>query len=130
MTNGTVNWKKTEPLQQNSDPGSVFVYNNTMIFALGNDDVHVEQPNTRGNNIVYAVKASDGSYLWEVVADDVFYNFAPATPGDGTFLFSSSCGSVFRVSFDGQLVWRKGDPEMQLGLAGSGTTNMMNRSAT
>jgi outer membrane protein assembly factor BamB len=115
MTTGNLIWNRSEPLQQNSDPGSVFVHNGTMVFALGNDDLHVQQPNTKGNNIVYAVKASDGSYLWEVVADDVFYNFAAATPGDGTFLFSSSCGSVFRVSFDGQLVWRKGDPEMNLG---------------
>merc|ERR1719454_1539215 len=63
-----------------------------------------------GNTVVHAVSTVDGSFLWRFIADDGLHNFAPATPGDGTILFSTSCGGVYRISFDGKLIWRRGEP--------------------
>jgi len=34
------------------------------------------------------------------------WNFVPSTPGDGSLLFSTSCGNVFRISFEGELIWK------------------------
>lgn len=109
MRGGATIWKKKAPLQQNDDASSVFVYNNTMIVPLMKDPEHAQDTTERGNNIVYAVNSSDGSYLWEYVADDAFWNFAPATPGDGSLLFATNCGGVFRITFEGELIWRKGE---------------------
>jgi outer membrane protein assembly factor BamB len=108
MAQGTINWKRVVALHQNSDASSVFVYNNTMLVPVMNG-ASKGQSASPGNNVVYAVNSSDGSYLWNFIADDVFWNFAPATPGDGTLLIASNCGGVFRITFGGQLVWRKGE---------------------
>lgn len=110
MERGATKWKKTAPFQQHSDASSIFVYNSTMIVPLKNDIKDKKANITRrGNNIVYAVNISDGSALWEYSADDNFANFAPATPGDGTLLVAGNCGSVFRMTFGGELIWRKGE---------------------
>jgi len=61
-----------------------------------------------GSTIVVAASAYSGDKLWEYEADEVMWNFTPSTPGDGTLLFSSSCGAVFRLGSAGQLLWRAG----------------------
>merc|ERR1719436_715945 len=61
-------------------------------------------------NSWHAMNASNGDYLWEYVADEVVWNAVPATPGDGTLLFASSCGGASRITFGGQLIWRVGVP--------------------
>merc|ERR1719401_2102930 len=61
-------------------------------------------------NAWHALNASNGDYLWHYFADEVFWNAVPATPGDGTLLFASSCGGATRITFGGQLIWRSGAP--------------------
>jgi len=114
MANGTVIWKKTPDLGQHDDCSGVFVYNDTMIIPLMNNTAE-------GNNKLHAVNSSDGSRLWDYNADDVFWNFAPATPGDGSLLFGASCGGVYRLNFGGELIWRKGSPGPESGSNGCST---------
>lgn len=102
MASGEVNWKKSVGLIQEGDAASVFVYNKTVVMALKSGALP-------GNDMMYAVNSSDGGYLWDYVADDIFWNWTPSTPGDGTLLAASSCGAVFRITFGGELVWRVGN---------------------
>lgn len=103
MASGAVNWRRSPKplLNQYPDASSVFVYNDTMIFASMKD-------NPVGNNVVHAVRVKDGHPLWNFTVDDVVWNFMPATPGDGTLLFATNCGGVYKLDFGGQLIWRRG----------------------
>jgi outer membrane protein assembly factor BamB len=62
---------------------------------------------SRGNNALLALDVSDGSMLWEYKTDDVMWNFKASTPGDGSIIFSSSCGAVHRIDFEGNLLWKR-----------------------
>jgi len=59
-------------------------------------------------NAVVALNSSDGDLLWEYQLDEAVWNFAPASPGDGTLLMGGSCGSVWKLSSAGELLWRAG----------------------
>jgi hypothetical protein len=61
-----------------------------------------------GADTVVAASASDGSLLWQYGTDELMWNFKPSTPGDRSLIFSSTCGAVFRISFEGKLIWRAG----------------------
>jgi len=101
MQNGAVNWKRTfENHHIGGEASSLTIYNDTMFFGANDGG--------QGTSIVVAANASDGNYLWEYVAGDIMWNFAASAPGDGTLLFSSSCGVAFRISFGGQLIWKAG----------------------
>lgn len=104
MTDGKTLYAKPHAREQGADASSVFVHNGTVVFA-----VVPRSPIGKLHN-VYAVKAGDGSFLWEYEPDDVLWNFAPASPGDGTLLFSGTCGGVFRITFDGKQLWKVDRP--------------------
>lgn len=120
MKNGNVIWKKTFlGLKHSGDAESLNVVDGHMFFGInrGGQD---------GTDTVVAASASDGAYLWEYQTDEITWNFSPAFPNDGSLLFASSCGAVFRLSFNGSLLWRagKGKPqgtEEHLCVPGGGT---------
>jgi len=102
MSDGTVIWSRVfENQLAGGEASSVNVYNDIVFFGS-------HEPGEMGVTSVVAASASDGSFLWEYKVGEVLWNFSPSTPGDGTLLFSSSCGAVFRISFDGQLIWKAG----------------------
>jgi len=101
LRSGALNWNRShESYETNADANSLSVYNGTMFFAAKKESVN---PNT-----VVAVNSSDGELLWDYQVDEAIWNFAPASPGDGTLLLGGSCGQVWRLSFAGELLWRAG----------------------
>jgi outer membrane protein assembly factor BamB len=115
IADGKVVLEKSIHRNQDGDASSVFVYNDTAIFAV-NPPASKDQTHN-----VYAVNASDGSFLWEYAPDDVLWNFAPSTPGDGTLLFAGSCGRAFKITFEGKLMWKAGPLPMNSGrMCGTG----------
>eukprot|EP00930_Biecheleria_cincta_P014062 TRINITY_DN12251_c0_g1_i2.p1 TRINITY_DN12251_c0_g1~~TRINITY_DN12251_c0_g1_i2.p1 ORF type:complete len:491 (+),score=64.79 TRINITY_DN12251_c0_g1_i2:112-1584(+) len=102
MASGTVNWKRHYAnLSHSGDAESLSIYNDRLLFgALTNFK--------KGTDTVVAARVSDGHYLWDFVTDTVLWNFMPSFPGDSTVLFSSTCGTVFRLSLEGELLWRVG----------------------
>lgn len=104
MSDGTIIWNKPyDGFYEGNDAKSMSVFNDTVFFGA------VRPPSeTNATNLVVAASAVDGSYLWEYFTDDVMWNFSPASPGDETLIFSGSCGAVFRISFEGKLIWRAG----------------------
>jgi len=106
METGQLRWKKVIPGSAGPDSQSVFVYNDTCIIPMETG------PDAQGTNKFAAVSALNGSSLWEYSMDEVVWNAAITTPGDGTLLFAGSCGGAFRISFGGGLIWRSGpEPE-------------------
>merc|ERR1719296_152383 len=61
------------------------------------------------NRKIMAVNTKDGDLRWEYPIDDIVWNFSPSTSGDGTLLFASSCGTVYKLDFEGKLVWTAGE---------------------
>jgi len=102
MRSGTVHWERAyDGVRQGADAEAINVDSGMLWFgaatAVGD-----------GTDTVVAASASDGSMLWKYVTDHVMWNFSPSTPGDGTLLFSSQCGTVFRISSEGKLMWKAG----------------------
>jgi len=113
MSTGTVRWNETVNRKQDGDASSVFVYNDTILFAV--------QPDTKDApsiHNVYAADAADGHKLWEFAPDDALWNFAPSSPGDGTILFAGDCGRAYQVTFEGKLLWKNGPAST--GMCGTG----------
>jgi len=112
MGTGELRWQRTlEQVYVHVDAHSLLVYNDTIFFPARD---HLE---TRpliggedGNNQVRAMNASDGRPLWEYTADDIMWNLMVSTPGDGTLLFASQCGGVYRINWAGEQIWRAGRP--------------------
>jgi len=103
IENATLVWKSDFPLvKQAGDSGGLLVHNDTVLVpaTTGAD----------GSNALFALNSSDGSHMWDYVTDDVMWNFKPSTPGDGSIIFSSSCGAVHRIDWSGQLLWKKPAP--------------------
>lgn len=87
------------------DSQSVLAHNGTIVVPMHNGRIG------DGTNVWYAMNSSTGDYLWDYQADEVYWNAVPATPGDGTLLFSGSCGGASRIAFGGKLLWRAGPPK-------------------
>jgi len=83
-------------------------------------DNNAQGTNDHMTNSWHALNASNGDYLWHYFADEVVWNAAPATPGDGTLLFASSCGGASRITFGGKLIWRVGAPKAPGRFCGTG----------
>jgi len=97
-----VNWQRhLHGAKKGLDSEALLITNNTMFFGA-------RTLIADGTDTVIAANASDGSVLWKYVVGETMWNFSPSTPGDGTLLFSSSCGAVFRLSFQGELIWKAG----------------------
>lgn len=105
MESGQLRWKKHLQGTAGGDSQSMFVYNDTCIVPSQTPEA-VSGPG--GTNKFSALSALNGSSLWEYTMDELVWNAAPTTPGDGTFLFAGSCGAAYRISFGGELIWRSG----------------------
>eukprot|EP00930_Biecheleria_cincta_P019952 TRINITY_DN150_c0_g1_i6.p1 TRINITY_DN150_c0_g1~~TRINITY_DN150_c0_g1_i6.p1 ORF type:complete len:488 (-),score=64.01 TRINITY_DN150_c0_g1_i6:51-1514(-) len=104
MLSGIVHWNKTYGnIVQSGDAESVKVFNDTIIFGAITNKLY-----SKGTDTVIAASAADGTMLWQYAADAIMWNFSPSTPGDGSILFSGSCGTVFRISSEGDLIWKAG----------------------
>jgi len=103
MATGTKKWERYYGnLKQSDDAESLSIYNDTLLFASTTNS------SMGGPDTLVAVSTVDGNQLWEFVTDTVMWNFMPSFPGDGSVLFSSTCGTVFRLSLEGKLLWREG----------------------
>jgi len=105
MKTSMVNWQQDLPgVKKSMDAESLLVANDTLFLGA----MTGAMTDQGGTDTVVAANASDGSLLWKYFAGEIIWNFSPSTPGDGTLLFSSSCGAVFRISFQGELIWKVG----------------------
>jgi len=103
MATGTKTWERRyDNFLHNADAESLSIYNDRLFFGS------VTNSSMAGPDTLVAVSAMDGSYLWDFVTDAVVWNFMPSFPGDGSVVFSSTCGTVFRLSLEGKLLWRVG----------------------
>jgi len=109
QSTGIVNWRRSYDLVTGRDASATLAFNDTLIFAARNQKIDADKD--MSNRKVVATDIMDGTLRWEYEMEDVVWNFAPSTPGDGTLLFSTACGTVFKLDFDGQLVWRSGEQE-------------------
>mmetsp|Transcript_21525 Transcript_21525/g.53854 ORF Transcript_21525/g.53854 Transcript_21525/m.53854 type:complete len:487 (-) Transcript_21525:94-1554(-) len=106
IQSGALNWNRSyEEYSVGSEANSVSSYNGTTFFIVTKESF---QPSA-----VVAANSSDGNLLWEYQLDEAVWNFAPASPGDGTLLMGGSCGSVWRLSFAGELLWRAGPAPLE-----------------
>jgi len=105
MDSGTVLLNSTVPFRYGQDSHS---------FLLSGDHLFLPAVvqhiagGMGGSDTLVAMNASSGEMLWHYTVDEIMWNFSPSSPGDGTLLFGSVCGRVFRFSFDGQLLWEAG----------------------
>mmetsp|Transcript_105674 Transcript_105674/g.235917 ORF Transcript_105674/g.235917 Transcript_105674/m.235917 type:complete len:478 (-) Transcript_105674:144-1577(-) len=104
MNSGTVNWEHAfDDAFHGLDSAAISVYDGIIFFGA-----RTKNSSSPYSDTLIAASASDGSTLWSYVVGEVIWNFSPSTPGDGTLLFSGSCGAVFRISFEGKLIWKVG----------------------
>lgn len=101
MTDASVIWKVDMPgRSRGPDSQSLLLVKNRLILPG-----QIDSP--KGDNGFVAINASNGDYLWEYATDEIIWNSSPCA-ADDTILFSSSCGTVFRISLDGKLLWKAG----------------------
>mmetsp|Transcript_53150 Transcript_53150/g.99644 ORF Transcript_53150/g.99644 Transcript_53150/m.99644 type:complete len:520 (+) Transcript_53150:93-1652(+) len=101
MDTGAILFNTTIPFKYGQDSQSVLLSGDHLIVPA----VVKAQD---GSDTVVAMNASSGDKLWHYTTDEIMWNFSPSTPGDGTLLFSSTCGHVFRLSLEGNLLWEAG----------------------
>merc|ERR1719159_2183849 len=109
MDSGDEQWSKSVPGRVGGDSQSLLVTNGTVVFPMDNS-VAVSSdnpflPKDTVTNSWHAMNASNGEYLWHYAVGEVIWNAVPATPGDGTLLFGTSCGGASRITFGGKLIW-------------------------
>lgn len=103
MEDGTAAWNVTISGYFGPDASSLFASDGVLLLP------QMSTLQQKGTNSIRAVNISTGRQLWDYTTDQVFWNFAPSTPGDGTLLLSGCCGAVFRLSLqNGSLIWRAG----------------------
>mmetsp|Transcript_8169 Transcript_8169/g.18256 ORF Transcript_8169/g.18256 Transcript_8169/m.18256 type:complete len:540 (+) Transcript_8169:94-1713(+) len=62
-----------------------------------------------GTNLVVAMNLTSLEEIWTYATDDIMWNFMPSSVGDGTIVFSSTCGGVYRIGLHhGDQVWHRG----------------------
>ena len=102
MNTGKVTWQRTyDDIAHGAEAAAILVDRDTLWFGA-------HTPDNAGTDTVVAASASDGRVMWQYVTDETMWNFSPSTPGDGSLLFSSTCGAVFRISSEGKLMWKAG----------------------
>jgi len=70
-------------------------------------DADLRDPDRVVNNKVWALNATDGSRMWDFRPDVGVWNFLPHFLGDGTVVFQSWDGGVYRLRLtDGEVLWR------------------------
>ena len=115
MENGKIDWNVTLEGQCMGEASSILAVNEMLILPYRTKLTNGEEDglNTLGGgaNGVRAVSLNNGTHLWDYVTDQLMWNFAPSTPGDGTLIFSSCCGAVFRISLEkGETIWKTEAP--------------------
>ena len=115
MENGKIDWNVTLEGQCMGEANSILAVNEMLILPYRTKLTNGEEDglNTLGGgaNGVRAVSLNNGTHLWDYVTDQLMWNFAPSTPGDGTLIFSSCCGAVFRISLEkGETIWKTEAP--------------------
>jgi len=109
IQSGALNWNRSyEAYSVGQEANSLSSYNGTMFFIVTKESYNRTMLLPELPTAVVAANSSDGNLLWEYQLDEAVWNFAPASPGDGTLLMGGSCGSVWRLSFAGELLWRAG----------------------
>mmetsp|Transcript_56723 Transcript_56723/g.135093 ORF Transcript_56723/g.135093 Transcript_56723/m.135093 type:complete len:525 (+) Transcript_56723:131-1705(+) len=92
------------------DATSLFVENNVLVFGtkdLGRQTSYDDEHG--GTNVVVGMQLRSKEELWTYETDDVVWNFMPSSVGDGTIMFSTSCGGVHRINLHtGALLWKAG----------------------
>merc|ERR1719327_1234583 len=81
--------------------------NNRVYFAA-------QSVNGHPDNIV-AANPYTGKIMWWKPIKDTVWNFKPATPGDGSVVFSTSCGGAYRIASDGWVMWKHEVADKQAG---------------
>ncbi len=110
-SDGLVAW------QYPNDPSAAYVsligMNGSVVYVLSNDGVSGAPPLSSGLNVVYALKASDGSVIWRAQIADM--NSTVPTLLDQVIYLGSSDGVVSALNTsDGKLIWHA-----QVGQAGT-----------
>ena len=60
-----------------------------------------------GNTKIFGLHAETGDQLWEYQSDHVLWNLTPLFPDDGTFVYQTAEGHVFRLSLhNGTVIWK------------------------
>ena len=104
METGTAAWNVTIEGYFGLDANSLFAADGVLLLPQMSSRL------SEGTNSIRALNVSDGHQLWDYTGDQVLWNFAPSSPGDGTLLFSGCCGAVFRLALaNGSLIWRQGE---------------------
>jgi len=69
-------------------------------------DSELSDPPKGVNNKVWALNASDGSHLWDFHPEVGVWNFIPIFLDDGTVIFQTWDGGVYRLQLrDGKVLW-------------------------
>lgn len=105
METGKERWKTRVSELVGSDTACLLALNGTIISAAEGDV-------TGGNRLVVALNA-DGTEKWTYrVEETAVYNFQASAPGDGTLIFQSQIGGVYRLDLEtGKLLWFAGLPD-------------------
>jgi len=106
METGEVQWKATLPQHlQEPDSQTVTASDGVLLGAMRRKD-HPAMPEVGANKVI-ALSTTDGSFKWDYDMDGVVWNFMPALPGDGTMLFSTSCGRAHKLDLQtGKELWK------------------------
>eukprot|EP00747_Dinoflagellata_sp_TGD_P146453 gnl/TRDRNA2_/TRDRNA2_176695_c0_seq1.p1 gnl/TRDRNA2_/TRDRNA2_176695_c0~~gnl/TRDRNA2_/TRDRNA2_176695_c0_seq1.p1 ORF type:complete len:534 (-),score=10.61 gnl/TRDRNA2_/TRDRNA2_176695_c0_seq1:138-1553(-) len=115
MENGQLRWSKSHAESVDSDNGFVVARDGRVILEV--DPHGPSEPRTGKGlrlNRVICLNGTDGSLSWEFKPDVGVWNFLPLFPmdgekPDGTIVFQSWIGSVYRVNLtNGEQLWRSG----------------------
>merc|ERR1719333_1115215 len=87
----------------NGDANGMLISNDTLWLASPSANDH---PDT-----IVAANLSTGNILWQYKVKDTVWNFKPATPGDGTLVFQTTCGGAYRLASDGSVIWKHEAPD-------------------
>lgn len=65
-------------------------------------------PQGNANKYVKALNASSGEILWTYQPDMPVWNFLALFPDDGSLVFQDMSGKAYRLTLEGQLMWKAG----------------------
>jgi len=102
MMTGTEVWSNTVGAYNDGNYAQVAADDGVVIAATAETE---GMPNSK----VVGLNAEDGTLLWEYTPDINVWNFAASFVGDGTFVFQSQDGMVYRNRVaDGSNMWKAG----------------------
>eukprot|EP00971_Amphidinium_carterae_P025591 504783-Amphidinium_carterae.1 len=94
------------------DTPSLFIEDDIAVLAIRSKQPNVSAGERMdlGHNAVLGVNLSTQDELWTYdLGDDVVWNFMPSSVGDGSIIFSNTCGTAYRVNLsNGARIWQAG----------------------